>query len=561
MPGVTTRLYRPRWIDLAAVALIAGLALSIALVGITNESLSYDESATALWSAYPMADIKDVTPVEDHHPPAYYMGIRAWNLLAGRDDVLWLRLPSALSTVLTACLVYCIGCVALRNRWAGIFGALLYMTSPYVVEHAQTATSYGVIHLPLAAGLLCLLIGLRKYGDGSAPPVVGRGGLSLCRFLWRRGGLDGHAVAADLVWLAYGASILLTIYIHHLYVVYGMIQGLAFLCALAATPGHRLKHLLNFSIVGAVFVAVYLATYLPFLISSAHVYAGRNLWIHRNIAETVTWVYGGDAYIFLAIAVGLLAAGAVFWWRRGRREWAPFAILLLVPVVMTAAVIVLHHTTDLQTMRGKVLIGTVAPWMALIGCAAALLRPRVVAPVAMTVLLALNGAGLYGIYKTGHNYPWDMVSEFLVVAMEPGDAMVVCPDITRRTFLYDWREMPRTWEPAIYVQLDEHFWLVPGASSRNPHDWVELQSLSETRDSERAADLLRRHGRVWRASSRSRCLQDNYAGQFLRAGRQVNIQPLVHKFLASRDDAGDVRRWHSTIAWSSPHRLALFVEK
>lgn len=108
-------------------------------MGITNESLWYDESYTGSIVRQPLADIINITG-GDNHPPLYYMMLRIFTLIFG-NTVLSLRAFSVIGALALASLG--IGPVrrAMGER-AGILFTFLTMIMPITFAMAQEARMY-----------------------------------------------------------------------------------------------------------------------------------------------------------------------------------------------------------------------------------------------------------------------------------------------------------------------------------------------------------------------------------------------------------------------------------
>ena len=133
MDKKTNRIYIIAWI----VIMAAGTALMF--IGITHESLWYDESYTAALTNHSLWDIIIITG-SDSHPPLYYLVLRIYSMLFG-SSVLALRTFSVIGTVALAALG--IGPVrrAFGNRFGLIYSFLIFAL-PITFSMSQEARMY-----------------------------------------------------------------------------------------------------------------------------------------------------------------------------------------------------------------------------------------------------------------------------------------------------------------------------------------------------------------------------------------------------------------------------------
>ncbi len=137
------------WLFLTALAIT--LAFGLRTTRIDNQSLWYDEGASARASERPAGQIIRDT-ARDIHPPGYYLLLAGWEDFAGASD-LALRLPSALFGALAAALVYAIGS-RFFGRWVGLVAAVLAAANPFQVWYGQEARMYAMLGAVSAASVL-----------------------------------------------------------------------------------------------------------------------------------------------------------------------------------------------------------------------------------------------------------------------------------------------------------------------------------------------------------------------------------------------------------------------
>jgi hypothetical protein len=151
-----------RWAPLLATLAIVGYAVTVIGFGLVYRPLHNDEGVTLSVAVRPSAlDVLDTAIDQRHGPPLHYLAVHA--SLQLRDDMLGLRLPSALFGILAIGLAYGFG-RELLGRSGGAVLALITATIPEVVHLAQFARGYTAM---LAASygsmwLLLLLVRTRR---------------------------------------------------------------------------------------------------------------------------------------------------------------------------------------------------------------------------------------------------------------------------------------------------------------------------------------------------------------------------------------------------------------
>jgi len=151
-----------RWAPILATLATVGYAVTVIGFGLVYRPLHNDEGVTlSVAMRDSAADVLDVAIDQRHGPPLHYLAVHA--SLALRDDMLGLRLPSALFGILAIALAYGFG-RELLGRSGGAVLAVITATIPEVVHLAQFARGYTAM---LAASygsmwLLLLLVRTRR---------------------------------------------------------------------------------------------------------------------------------------------------------------------------------------------------------------------------------------------------------------------------------------------------------------------------------------------------------------------------------------------------------------
>jgi hypothetical protein len=86
----------------------------------------------------------------DVHPPGFYLWLAAWMSWAGTDELVILRLASAIPSLLAVAFVYRLGWEWFGSRWVGLGAAVFLATSAVFIHHSGNLRMY-----PLNALLAC----------------------------------------------------------------------------------------------------------------------------------------------------------------------------------------------------------------------------------------------------------------------------------------------------------------------------------------------------------------------------------------------------------------------
>jgi len=145
----------------AAVGALATIAYGVAVLGfgLVYRPLHNDEGVTLQVASHASAhQVLDVAINYRHGPPLHYLLVHA--SLLWRDDMLGLRLPSALLGIATVALAYGFG-RELLGRYGGGPVAAIVASSPVVVHLGQFARGYTAMMAGSFASLWLLLVLLR----------------------------------------------------------------------------------------------------------------------------------------------------------------------------------------------------------------------------------------------------------------------------------------------------------------------------------------------------------------------------------------------------------------
>lgn len=129
-----------RW----AVPALLVLNIAVKLPGLGLNELAGDEPFTVYWAQRPFSELASMLRTENN-PPLYFLVMHGWSALVPLDAG-WLRLPSALFSILTVWPLYLIG-KRLFGAVAGLTAALLFTFSGHGLAFAHEVRAYALLAL------------------------------------------------------------------------------------------------------------------------------------------------------------------------------------------------------------------------------------------------------------------------------------------------------------------------------------------------------------------------------------------------------------------------------
>jgi len=143
----------------ALVTILAGAYLRLRQLG--DESIWLDEALSIVYVTrdYTTFELLFELPLEDPHPPLYYLLLDGWIAVFGSSEVA-VRMPSALFGIASLVLVYAVG-ARLFDREAGTVAAALLGLSSFNLYYAQEARMYTLL-AALTLASFYFLVGLEE---------------------------------------------------------------------------------------------------------------------------------------------------------------------------------------------------------------------------------------------------------------------------------------------------------------------------------------------------------------------------------------------------------------
>lgn len=493
--------------------IVAGLTLVAAVLRIVHlgtEPLWQDEALTLRFAQLPVIDLlRDLAEI-DVHPPLYYLLLKVW-ILTGTSEV-HIRLLSLVFSTLTVPLLYATG-RALGSRWAGAVAALLFATSALQVQYAQEARSYALVTFATTLALWALA---RLFAGGAA--ATSRFGAALRgRGRWRD----------ELPWWVYVGATALALHLHSIAVFLpAAATGVA--AVWWATEGRFDRRFLVSWVAANTVVLLLWLPWLPFLFTQT-VDVLADTWMEtpsRRSAQRIlarAWAPAPGGLPLLYALAALALFGAWSWRRR------PFAAVLTLAVSGGVPFLLYAVSRWRPVFIERSLIWPHPAFLLLLGAGCVALRPRVLAPLALAGLLAVQSLSLARYYDEPRKEPWDRAAAYVDARLEPHDLVVFHPADAEMGFRYYFRHA-----------LDE----VPmlGVVARGPAwrrrvDEIDVVTLDELRR------VLPRYDRIWLVRRHARVPGGNEVEAALTgAAREVTSKRILNLEIVLFVERGDARR-------------------
>lgn len=435
------------WPWLLAVGLPALLVRAFELGG---PSLWIDEAFSAWVISHGMAEIWQVIPRFDTHPPLYYALLEAWTWLLG-DSEAALRSLSLVVSLATVPVIHAAGRALAppgEGPWLARTAAAILALAPLQVAYAQEARSYALLTFAAALALLGALR-LMRSPDAARVPWLG----------W--GAAAGTTRAS---WALLVGGWALCLWTHNL----GALVVASFLPPLGLwwLMGRR-----DPALAGNLALAVLLALLLwspnlGWVLTQAGDVAG-GFWLAapgwKTVARTLSKLVslerlGSRDPWFLLVALELW--GLVWLARNGRRAQALLlAALLALPILVTLAV----SFALVPVFLDRTLIWVGLPgYLALAAGLVGLPRPRV-RVLGLILVLALFGWATATYHVKKSKEPWRDVALAIAAHWQTGDVVAVAPPYGAKPMGYYWRRLgsegeilvPRWEDPTQGLQRPE----------------------------------------------------------------------------------------------------------
>lgn len=128
----------------AALILIILVYIAARVWGITDSCLWFDEIYSIHAAEHQWNSILSFVALDLIHPPLFYLVLKFW-ILAGGDEILWLRLLPALLSVI-AVFPFIAFCRELQlTRWTQVLALFLFAVNGSMIKYAQEVRMYSLL--------------------------------------------------------------------------------------------------------------------------------------------------------------------------------------------------------------------------------------------------------------------------------------------------------------------------------------------------------------------------------------------------------------------------------
>jgi mannosyltransferase len=392
--------------DWAAIAIPAGLAAVLSLIGLGGRSLGFDEGATASIAAQHGAALWHAIAHDGGNMSGYYLLMHVVTGAFGNGLVV-LRLPSVVATVATVALIALIAQRLFADRLVALVAGVLAAVSLPLVYWGQTARGYALMVAFVCAAYLAF-IALAEGGSRGA-------------------------------WLGYVAAMTLAMYCSFVAVLVVPAQ-------LLVLPGRRGAG----RRVGSALVAVAVLC-VPLAVLAIHRGSGQLFWVQPISSMVDTQVLqsltsAGLQPVFhhsvttkplMWFTVAAVVALIVDVARRGRRGEPVWGMaLVLAWCVLPAALTFLYSLVSQPVFVPRnVLVSTPAVALAFAPALADRRWPRFVAAGLLVAVLAARAVPVVRAYGVSPE-PWRAVTAQVLAQSRPGDCIAFYPADARMAFQY-----------------------------------------------------------------------------------------------------------------------------
>ena len=463
--------------SLVVWGLLLGLALLVRLDGLTGAGLWHDEVMSIHVARMDLSDVLLTQSLADHHPPLYFLLLKAWSL--GSWSVTWLRLFSVIAS--TAGVIFAVLWMRRIDDRAGWLTGLLVAVSPVLVHYGQEIRAYGLLYTLVLAGLY--------FGERLAvrpTPAARCGWLATCTLATWTHYLGLLATPALLVyaWLR-GASLRQLLRLSGVWLLMAVpVVALAVLNAEHRSTAGFWVPPLTIERVGSL-----VGSWLAIGTAQLGQHASLETWQATDGGAVQAWAaFGLRTLIFTAVGSGLLLGGLPSL-RAARSPARALLAMVLVYAGLIAGVSL--AVTSLALTRATII--TALPLLGLLGLAGARSHRRWYAGLGTACCVAVACAWLIVNQAVPPNDPGRRPKEPVAFApiaaqWEPGDVLAVfSPELQASAgyFLADWAtaDQIHTTEQPNLLDTPAGLRLKPGRRQSDP-DWFERVTQAVRRNAQ-----------------------------------------------------------------------------
>jgi mannosyltransferase len=398
------------------VAALTIVAAILRIAFLDSKSLWVDEGMTACRNMWPISHLFPFILHREMNMFLYYLMIHAWTSVAGANEFM-LRFPSVLFDTASVPIIYALG-VALGERRAGLFAAVMLTLNASAIEYAQTARSYAMLAM---LTILAAVFFIRSLRDPSPR------------------NLAGYIVSATCA-------------------VYAQLFGIFALPAQALfllwyQPERKIAKRVGLSII---VVGIFSLPAFYFGISGYH---GNIAWVPKLTFGSIPGLFGFFSGAFdqrataltLALSVLYLAGVgiAIILPPRENRSAPTFLLLSILAPIGLAAVISLFRSIFLA----RYLLAGLPFYALLAALGFARLKPKFGAAMLLMVAI-VSGAGIYSYYDAPPVQDWRGATEFIATHSKASDGWIIYPDSCGCLFSFYSPQFPAAY-PMVFGQRED----------------------------------------------------------------------------------------------------------
>jgi mannosyltransferase len=366
------------------------IAAILRIAFLDSKSLWVDEGMTACRNMWPISHLLPFILHREMNMFLYYMMVHVWTSIAGANEFM-LRLPSVLFDTATVPIIYALG-VALGERRAGLFAAMMLTLNASAIEYAQTARSYAMLAMLTILGAVFFIRSMRN-------PTTRN--------------LAGYIISATCA-------------------VYAQLFGIFALPAQALfllwyRPEWKIAKRLGLSIVAVGILS------LPAFYFGITGYHGNIAWVPKLTIGSIPSLFGFFSGAFdqratvTAVALSALylaGVGIAIIFAPHENRTAPTCLLLsiLAPIGL-AAVISLFRSIFLA----RYLLAGLPFYALLAALGFTRLKPTFAAAMLLMVAI-VSGAGIYSYYDAPPMQDWRGATKFIATHSKASDGWIIYPD-------------------------------------------------------------------------------------------------------------------------------------
>jgi mannosyltransferase len=398
------------------VAALTVVAAILRLAFLDSKSLWVDEGMTACRTVWSMSYLFPFILHREMNMFLYYLMVHVWTSIAGTNEIM-LRLPSVLFDTASVPIIYTLG-IALGERRAGLFAAMMLALNASAIEYAQTARSYAMLAMLtiLAAGFF-----IRSMRNPSTR------------------NLAGYIISATCAVYA------------QLFGIFALpAQALFLLCY---RPEWKIAKRVGLSII---VIGILSAPAFYFGITGYH---GNIAWVPKLTFASIPSLFGffsgafdqrATAISFALSALYLVGVSvAMIFPPRENRTALTFLLFSILAPIGLAVVISLFRSIFLA----RYLLAGLPFYALLAALGFTRLKPKLAS--AMLLLVAIvSGAGVYSYYDAPPAQDWRGATEFLATHSKASDGWIIYPDSCGCLFDYYGARYPASY-PMVFGQLED----------------------------------------------------------------------------------------------------------